>query len=133
MERPHEYVDGVYLKRNRGGSCENVSVLAAIGVDSNGFQEILGVAEGMKEDKASWQSFFQWLKGRGLYGVELTAGDKCLGMLDAALEMFSESKCRRYIAHFYRNVFSVAPCGKTALVAKTLKAIHAQGGRGGVG
>ena len=40
----------------------------------------------MKEDKASWVSFFQWLRGRGLDGVKLVVGDKCLGMLEAVGE-----------------------------------------------
>ena len=35
-------------------------------VNEDGFREVLGAAEGMKEDKASWVSFFQWLRGRGL-------------------------------------------------------------------
>ena len=34
-------------------------------VNEDGFREVLGAAEGMKEDKASWVNFFQWLKGRG--------------------------------------------------------------------
>ena len=46
----------------------------------------------MREDKASWQSFFQWLKGRGLDGVRLVVGDKCLGMLEAVGEVFPEAK-----------------------------------------
>ena len=41
----------------------------AIAVNEDGYREVLGAAEGMKEDKASWLSFFQWLKGRGLNGV----------------------------------------------------------------
>ena len=118
--------DGIYLKRNWGGNYENVSILVAIGVDSEGFREVLGAAEGMKEDKASWRTFFQWLRGRGLSGVKLIVGDKCLGMLEAAVEVFPESKYQRCIVHFYRNVFSVVPRGKIALVAKMLKAIHAQ-------
>ena len=48
------------------------------------FVRFLGAAEGMKEDKASWVSFFQWLRGRGLDGVKLVVGDKCMGMLEAA-------------------------------------------------
>ena len=42
----------------------------------------------MKEDKASWQSFFKWLKRRGLEGVRLVVGDKCLGMLEAVSEVY---------------------------------------------
>ena len=51
------------------------------------FREVLGAAEGMKEDKASWVSFFQWLRGRGLDGVKLIVGDKCMGMLEAVGEV----------------------------------------------
>ena len=68
---PYVYVDGIYLRRNWGGEYENVSVLVAIAVNEDGFREVLGAVEGMKEDKASWVSFFQWLRGRGLDGVKL--------------------------------------------------------------
>ena len=50
-------------------------------LNEDGFREVLGAAEGMKEDKASWVSFFQWLRRRGLDGVTLIVGDKCLHLL----------------------------------------------------
>mgnify|MGYP002538271400 CR=1 FL=1 len=80
----------------------------------------------MKEDKASWVSFFQWLKSRSLEGVKLIIGDKCLGMLEAVGEVYPDAKYQRCVVHFYRNVFSVVPKSKIKLVAKMLKAIHAQ-------
>ena len=36
--------------RDRGGEYENVAVLVAIAVNEDGFREVLGAAEGMKED-----------------------------------------------------------------------------------
>ena len=120
------YVDGIYLRRNWGGEFENVAILVAIAVNEDGYREVLGAAEGMKEDKASWVSFFQWLRSRGLDGVKLIVGDKCLGMLEAVGEVFPEAKYQRCTVHFYRNVFSVTPRSKVKLVAKMLKAIHAQ-------
>lgn len=123
---PYVYVDGIYLRRNWGGEYENVAILVAIAVNEDGYREVLGAAEGMKEDKASWVSFFQWLKGRGLDGVKLIVGDKCLGMLEAVGEVFPGAKYQRCIVHFYRNVFSVVPRSKGKIVAKMLKAIHAQ-------
>lgn len=123
---PYIYVDGIYLKRNWGGEFENVSILVAIGVNEDGYREVLGAAEGMKEDKASWVNFLKWLRGRGLEGVKLLVGDKCLGMLEAVGEVFPEAKYQRCTVHFYRNVFSVVPRSKMKLVAKILKAIHAQ-------
>ena len=83
----------------------------------------------MKEDKASWVGFFQWLRGRGLNGVKLIVGDKCQGMLEAVGEVFPDAKYQRCTVHFYRNVFSVTPRSKVKLVAKILKAIHTQESR----
>ena len=123
---PYVYVDGIYLRRNWGGEFENVAVLVAIAVNEDGYREVLGAAEGMKEDKASWISFFQWLRNRGLDGVKLIVGDKCLGMLEAVGEVFPEAKYQRCTIHFYRNIFSVTPRSKVKIVAKMLKAIHAQ-------
>ena len=117
---PYVYVDCIYLRRNWGGEYENVAVLVVIAVNEDGFREVLGAAEGMKEDKASWVSFFQWLRGRGLDGVKLIVGDKCMGMLEAVGEVFPDAKYQRCTVHFYRNVFSVVPkiqgqnCGKNA-------------------
>lgn len=123
---PYVYVDGIYLRRNWGGEFENASILVALGVNEDGYHEVIGAAEGMKEDKASWLSFLQWLKGRGLDGVRLIVGDKCLGMLEAAAEVFPEAKYQRCTVHFCRNVFSATPRSKMKLVARMLKAIHAQ-------
>ena len=92
----------------------------------NPYREILGAAEGMKEDHESWLNFFLWLKERGLNGVRLFIGDKNLGMLETIGEVFPDAKYQRCIVHFYRNVFSVVPRGKIRTVSMMLKAIHAQ-------
>lgn len=125
-EYPYVYVDGVYLKRSWGGEIQNVSVLVAIGVNEDGCREIIGAAEGMKEDKESWRSFFVWLKGRGLTGVRLIIGDRNLGMLETIPEVFPEARYQRCTVHFYRNIFSVTPRNKMKAVSMMLKAIHAQ-------
>ena len=109
-----------------GWRVRNIAVLVAIAVNEDGYREVLGAAEGMKEDKASGVNFFQWLKSRGLDGVKLIVGDKCLGMLEAVGEVFPDAKYQRCTVHFYCNVFSVVPRSKVKLVAKMLKAIHAQ-------
>ena len=125
-EYAYLYVDGVYLKRSWGGEIQNVSVMVAIGVNQDGYREILGAMEGMKEDHESWKAFFLWLKERGLSGVRLVVGDKNLGMLETIGEVFPEAKYQRCIVHFYRNVFTVVPRGKMRTVAMRLKAIHSQ-------
>lgn len=123
---PYVYVDGVYLKRSWGGEVQNVSILVVIGVSSDGFREIIGAAEGMKEDKESWHSFFVWLRERGLTGVRLIIGDKNLGMLETIPEVFPDARYQHCTIHFYRNIFSVTLRNKMKSVTMMLKAIHAQ-------
>lgn len=120
------YADGIYLKRNWGGEFENVSILVAIGVNEDGYREVIGAKEGMKEDKSSWLEFFTWLRERGLKGVKLVIGDKSQGMIEAVVEVMPEAKYQRCLVHFYRNVFSCVPRSKMQYVVKMLKAIHSQ-------
>lgn len=123
---PYVYVDGIYLKRNWGGEYENVSILIAMAVNEDGYREVIGAAEGMREDKASWLEFLRNLKQRGLAGARLFIGDKNLGLLEAINEVYPDAKFQRCTVHFYRNVFSVTPRSKMKEVAAMLKAIHAQ-------
>lgn len=123
---PYVYLDGIYLKRNWGGEFENVSVLVALGVNEEGYREIIGAAEGSKEDKTSWLNFLRSLKERGLQGTQMFIGDRCLGLMEAISEVFPDAKFQRCVVHFYRNVFSVVPHSKMGDVAAMHKAIHAQ-------
>ena len=50
---PYVGLDGVYLKRNRGGEYENVTIPVAMTVNKDGYREVIGTAEGMKEDTES--------------------------------------------------------------------------------
>lgn len=44
-EYPYVFVDGVWHKRSWGGHVENVSVLVAIGVSTEGRREVIAVDE----------------------------------------------------------------------------------------
>jgi len=125
-EHAYVYLDGIWLKRSWGGEVKNVAVLVAIGVNQEGFREILGVAEGAREDAESWRTFLRHLKERGLKGVRLFISDKCLGLVEALGEFYPEAAWQRCVAHFYRNWLSVTPKGRARAVAAMLKAIHAQ-------
>lgn len=128
IEGSHAYVylDGIWLKRSWGGEMKNVAVLIAIGVDQDGYREILGVAEGTKEDAQSWRGFLRHLKERGLVGVKLFITDKCLGLVESLAEFYPEASWQRCVVHWYRNVMTAVPQGKVREVVAMLKAIHAQ-------
>ena len=123
---PYIFVDGIWLKRSWGGEVQNVSVLVAIGVSTSGFREIIGVAEGSREDAESWRQFLRYLRGRGLEQIDLVVSDKSLGFLEALGEFYPDAKWQRCVVHFYRNVLHAVPRGKAKEVALMLKAVHAQ-------
>jgi len=125
-EYPYIFLDGIYLKRSWGGEVQNVAVLVAVGVNNEGYREMLGVAEGSREDKESWANFLRYLKGRGLKGVKLVVSDKCLGLYEIIGDFFPKAKWQRCIVHWYRNAFTMCPWKHVRDVAAMLKAIHAQ-------
>jgi len=125
-EHPYVYLDGIWLKRSWGGEVKNVAVLVAVGVNQDGFRDILGVAEGTKEDAESWRGFLRSLKERGLSSVRLIVSDKCLGLVESLGEFFPEAAWQRCVVHFYRNVMAAVPTDRVKEVMAATKAIHAQ-------
>ena len=126
---PYVYLDGIVMKRTWAGEVRNVSLLVAIGVNAEGFREILGICEGAKEDKSGWSAFLRHLTDRGLKGVELIVSDACRGLVESIAEFLPEARWQRCVVHFYRNVFSYVPATKVRAVSHMLKAIHAQESR----
>ena len=131
-ERPIEgsyaylYLDGIWLKRSWGGEVTNVAVLIAIGVNEEGFREVLGVVEGAKEDQESWRGFLRHLKERGLDAPRLVISDKALGLTGAVAEFWPSSSWQRCLVHWYRNLGAHVPPTKMKAVMALLKAVHAQ-------
>lgn len=123
---PYVFVDGIYLKRSWGGSFENVAVMVAIGVNDDGYREVIGAAEGFTESTECWREFLSWLKDRGLRGVRLFTGDKAAAMTGAIAEVFPEAAYQRCTVHFYRNVLAKVPKSRRAEVAAMPEAVHAQ-------
>ena len=123
------YADGIWLKRSWGGEVTNIAVLVVMGVDTDGYREIIGVCEGAKEDKASWLKCFRWLKERGLRAPQMATTDKCLGLVEALGEVFPETRWQRCTVHYQRNVLSEVTDRHKDAVARKLKAIYAQESR----
>ena len=128
-EYPYVFMDGVWRKRSWGGHVENVSVLVAIGVDSEGHREVIGVAEGMKEDGDSWEQFVRGMIERGLKGVRLVVGDRCAGLVSTVNSMLPKARYQRCMVHFMRNVLSKTPPTHRQWASAALKAIFAMESR----
>ncbi len=109
-EYPYVYLDGIVLKRTWAGEVKNVSVLVAIGVDSECRRKILGVQEGHKEDKSGWSEFLRYLKERGLKVVKLIISDACMGLYESVDDYYPEADWQRCMVHFHRNISFLVLC-----------------------
>src|SRR5690242_21173844 len=67
---PFVLVDALVLTVREDGRVRTLSALLAVGVHAAGYREILGLQLGDSESARTWMSFFTWLKGRGLRGVD---------------------------------------------------------------
>ena len=126
---PYIFLDGIWLKMSWGGEVQSVSVLVALGVDEEGYRDVLGVALGCREDGESWRSFLRHLKERGLSGVRLVTSDKALGLVEVLGEFFPEALWQRCVVHFERNVLKDIPRNQMEPVSRMLRAVYAQESR----
>ncbi|MZS91228.1 IS256 family transposase [Blautia wexlerae] len=129
QDYPYLFMDGVWHKRCWGGSVENVSILAAVGVGMDGRREVLSVAEGMKEDSESWREFIKGMLARGLKGVRLVTGDRCAGLVAAVNELLPGARYQRCMVHFERNILAKVNPKNRDWAADALKAIFSMESR----
>jgi len=76
---PYIYLNGTWLKRTQDGLVRNVNVQVAVGVNQEGYREILGVTEAAGEDRESWRNFLHSLKERDLKAARLIVRESVSG------------------------------------------------------
>jgi putative transposase len=131
---PYLWIDATYLKSRQAGRIVSVAVIIAVGVNTDGRREVLGIATGPSEAEPFWTAFLRSLADRGLRGVKLVIADDHKGLRAAATKVFhaSHQRCR---IHWLRNALArVQPTQRPAVVAllktifarETAEAAHAQ-------
>lgn len=108
-EYPFVLVDAMQIKVRRQGAVRSTSALVLVGVNEEGYREILGVRLANSESKQSWMETFRWLKQRGLSGVELVVSDAHEGLVDALRLCFQGATWQRCQTHFRRNIIDKTP------------------------
>lgn len=113
---PYLWIDATYMKVRQNGRIVSVAVIIAVGVNSDGRREVLGMDIGPSEAETFWTSFLRKLARRGLRGVKLVISDSHEGIKAAVSKVLSTSwqRCVALKArlwrdvHFMRNVLAHA-------------------------
>ncbi len=123
---PFVWLDAMQIKSREGGRVVNVTAVMAIGVNGDGYREILGVDVITSENGAGWLAFLRSLVSRGLTGVQLAISDAHEGLkgaIGAALPGSSWQRCR---THFMVNLLAKVPKAAQSAVATLVRSIYAQ-------
>ena len=72
---PYLWIDATYVKVRQAGRIVSVAVIIAVGVNSDGRREVLGMEVGTSEAEPIWTEFLRKLTRRGLRGVKLVISD----------------------------------------------------------
>ena len=109
-EWPYIWLDATYVKARRDHHIVSVAVIVAVGVNTDGRREVLGMTVGHSEAEPFWVDFLRSLARRGLRGVKLVTSDAHEGLKAAITKVLSATwqRCR---VHFMRNALVYA--GKT--------------------
>jgi len=104
---PYLWIDATYVKVRHAGRIVSVAVIVAVGVNSDGRREVLGLEIGPSEAETFWTAFLRKLARRGLRGVKLVISDAHEGIKAAVAKVLSTTwqRCR---VHFMRNVLAHA-------------------------
>ena len=107
---PYLWIDATYIKVRQAGRIVSVAVIIAVGVNSDGRREVLGMQIGHSEAEVFWTDFLRSLARRGLRGVKLVISDSHEGIKASVSKVFCATwqRCR---VHFMRN--ALAHAGKS--------------------
>jgi putative transposase len=107
---PYLWIDATYVKVRQNGRIVSVAVIVAVGVNSDGRREVLGMDVGPSEAETFWTAFLRKLARRGLRGVKLVVSDAHEGIKATVAKVLNASwqRCR---VHFMRN--ALAHAGKS--------------------
>ena len=122
---PYLWIDATYVKVRQAGRIVSVAVIIAVGVNTDGVREVLGVAIGPSEAETFWAKFLRSLNHRGMRGTKLVISDAHLGLKAAIAKVFTATwqRCR---VHFVRNALAYAGKGQRQVVLALINTVFAQ-------
>lgn len=117
------WADGVYFNI-RLSEDERACILVIMGATAEGKKELVAIADGYRENEASWLDLLRELKQRGLEdGPELAIGDGALGFWKALRQVYPKTREQRCWVHKESNVLNKLPKSQQSSARRKLREI----------
>jgi len=121
---PIVYLDCIVVKVRQDGSVINKSVFLALGINTEGHKELLGMWIAENEGAKFWLNVLTELKNRGLEDILIACVDGLKGFPDAINSVYPQTRVQLCVVHMIRNSLKYVTWKDYKAVTRDLKAIY---------
>ena len=121
---PIVYLDCIVLKIRQNNRVINKSMYLALGINTEGHKELLGMWLAETEDAKFWLSVLTELKNRGLQDILIACVDGLKGLPEAIAAEYPQTKIQLCIVHMVRNSLKYVSWKDYKAVTASLKEIY---------
>ncbi len=121
---PVVFVDATYFYVRNEGVVGKKAVYVILGINSQGYKDILGFYVGESESAKYWLNILNELKSRGLKDILILCADGLKGLPEAISTAYSNTEFQRCIVHMIRNTMAYVSYKDRKELATDLKTIY---------
>ena len=121
---PIVYMDCIVVKVRQNGSVINKAVFLALGINTEGQKELLGMWLAENEGAKFWLSVLTELKNRGLQDILIACVDGLKGFPEAINSVYPQTHIQLCIIHMVRNSLKYVSWKDYKAVTSGLKAVY---------
>jgi len=121
---PIVYMDCIVVKVRQNGSVINKAVFLALGINTEGQKELLGMWLAENEGAKFWLTVLTELKNRGLQDILIACVDGLKGFPDAINSVYPQTHIQLCIIHMVRNSLKYVAWKDYKSVTSGLKMVY---------
>ena len=118
------YADCLYVPIKDDITTSKKAVYVIIGVDVQGYKEILGLWIDKTESGSFWNNVFEDLKERGVEDILYMSSDGIAGFKGSLERVFPKTQAQRCVVHLVRNIYSLCPKKEAKEIIQDYKKIY---------
>lgn len=121
---PFVFMDAIHYKVREDGQIKNKAAYVVLGVNLDGFKDVLGIWIGENESAKFWLGVLNDLKNRGLQDVLIFSVDGLTGLKEAINAAYPKSEIQRCVIHQLRNSFKYVSYKHLREFASDFKSVY---------
>jgi len=121
---PVVFLDAVHFKVREEGRIVTKASYVALGIDADGYKDVLGIWIGENEGAKFWLKVCNELKNRGVEDILIVCIDGLKGFPDAIRTVFPETKVQLCIIHQIRNTLKYVSYKEQKAFMRDLKGVY---------